>query len=475
MSNPLKEGHHFDQSLGGVAGLFDSIRSNTQGIANTHNETAKTIKGSVLPTFSRLLADIKNKNKELIKGAGKGSKAVDKARNTTQKHIELLGQYAATFDSSGGRVDAIHDPYVLQRGVFHRLNKQVIEENNNRKDLLAVQNSFAEFEAYIIRRIQEGLGQFLQVVSAQEDHTKQFYGDFVGNAQRVPLDFEWSAFIKRNTNVLIDPSVPARSVTNITFPNQHHAGTQPLIAGSLGKRGKILKKYETFYYVVTPSKFLHEYKTDDDYARDPVPENSLYLPDCLVGALDGEKFAVKGKDVSKGKLGNNFSLSHEYTLKAHTSSDAQQWYNIIKTVAGGVTHDKPEASLPTSTIDVKHTAPIQTQGLVHEEKAEATPTSAATAPTSAAPTSATTEPSSATTAPLSASTAPSSAVTAPTEPNSAVEHKHPVIPETEELEVSKSLQEPAATVADPVKTGITTGSVTTSNPNKNIVGPVGSK
>ena len=30
VSDPLKEGHHFDQSLGGVAGLFENIRSNTQ-------------------------------------------------------------------------------------------------------------------------------------------------------------------------------------------------------------------------------------------------------------------------------------------------------------------------------------------------------------------------------------------------------------------------------------------------------------
>jgi hypothetical protein len=30
VEKPLKEGHHFDQSLGGVAGLFDNVRTNTQ-------------------------------------------------------------------------------------------------------------------------------------------------------------------------------------------------------------------------------------------------------------------------------------------------------------------------------------------------------------------------------------------------------------------------------------------------------------
>jgi hypothetical protein len=30
VKDPLKQGHHFDQSLGGIAGMFENIRSNTQ-------------------------------------------------------------------------------------------------------------------------------------------------------------------------------------------------------------------------------------------------------------------------------------------------------------------------------------------------------------------------------------------------------------------------------------------------------------
>lgn len=125
VSSPLKEGHHFDQNLGGVAGLFDNVRSNTQALVNSHHETASTLKGTVLPIFERLHSEIKNKTKELTKGAGKGSKAVDKARGVSQKHIELLGQHTAAYDSSGGSVKAADDPYILQRQVYHRLNKQV--------------------------------------------------------------------------------------------------------------------------------------------------------------------------------------------------------------------------------------------------------------------------------------------------------------------------------------------------------------
>ncbi|KAH9827800.1 PH domain-containing protein [Teratosphaeria destructans] len=335
VSHPLKEGHHFDQSLGGVAGMFDNIRSNTQGISNSHVESAKTLKGSVLPIFERLHSEIKNKQKELSKGAGKGAKAVDKARGVSQKHIELLGEKTAAYDSSGGNVKASEDPYLLQRQVHHRLNKQVAEENNNRDDMLSVQSHFAQFEAHVVQTFQNGLAQFNQVVSHQAEQTRTMYGDMLATTQRISPDFEWNGFVRRNNNVLIDPSASKRSVENIAFPNQDHAATQPLIAGSLEKKGKLFKKYDTGYYVVTPSKYMHEFKTDDDFAKDPTPENSLYLPDCLIGAVDGANFNVKGKDASKGALASKMSMSHEYAFKAHTPEDARKWHDVIASVAGG--------------------------------------------------------------------------------------------------------------------------------------------
>jgi hypothetical protein len=356
-------------------------------MSNQHYETEKQLKTVILPIYERLHTEIKNKSKELTKGAGKGSKQVDKARATTQKHIELLGQHTATFESHSSKMTAADDPYVLQRGVIHRLNKQVQEENNNRQDLISVQNSFAQFEAHIIQTVQHGMGQFMQVVNTQAEHTKTAYGDIVGTAQRIPLDFEWNGFIQRNNQVLIDPSSPARTVSSINFPNQNHRSTQALISGSLERKGKIMRSYDTNYYVVTPSKFLHEFKTDDDFAKDPVPEMSLYLPDAVVGAINGNKFNVKGKDVSKGKLGNSFSMSHEMQFKAHTPQAANQWWEIIRQAAGQVTSEIPPESAPTSPVtgntspgaslpDEKHPAPLQTQGLEQEPTGTA-PSSAA--------------------------------------------------------------------------------------------------
>ena len=287
-----------------------------------------------------------------------------------------------------GKMTAADDPYVLQRGVIYRLHKQIQEENNNRQDLISVQNSFAQFEAHILQTIQHGLGEFMRIVNAQAESTKVMYGEMVGTAQKIPLDFEWNGFIQRNSTILIDPSAPPRSVSNISFPNQNHRSTQPLISGSLERKGKIMRSYDTNYYVITPSKFLHEYKTDDNFAKDPAPELSLYLPDCVVGACAGQKFNVKGKDVSKGKIGNTFSMNHELHFKAHTPDAAQKWWEIISKAVGNVTNSVPTS--PVSPTAEKQPLPLQTEGL-ERQGSLASPTSAKTAgptPISAAPASA---------------------------------------------------------------------------------------
>jgi hypothetical protein len=321
-------------------------------MANSHLETEKNIKGSVLPILDRLHKEIKNKAKELSSGAQKSAKEVEKARNTTQKHIELLGQHTASFESSFGKVDAHNDPYVIQRGVFHRLNKQVLEENNNKHDLISVQNNFATFENHVIEVMQQALMSFNQFVGAQMEKNRALYADMLGAAQRVPMDFEWVNFATRNQHMLVDPDSPDRTVDAIRFPNENHKSTKPLIEGTLSRKSRnklSMAGYSTGYYVVTPSKFLHGFKDNDNYRHDPTPDISIYLPDATIGATNGDKFNVKGKDVSKG-LGSKLSGSSEIAFKAHTPADAQKWFEIISSTAGAAPGKAALTSEPASPI-----------------------------------------------------------------------------------------------------------------------------
>ncbi|KAI9726014.1 MAG: hypothetical protein M1834_009442 [Cirrosporium novae-zelandiae] len=350
ISDPLREGHHFDQSLGGIAGLFDNLRANTQGIANQHLETEKNLKGQILPILTRLHTEIKNKSKEVTNGAGKSAKAVEKARNETQKHIEKLGQYTAVVAASGDtKTDSANDPYVVQRGIYYRLNRQVVEENNNRQDLIQVQNSFPDFESHVLAVFQEALAGFNGLMSTQSERQRIMYGEVVTTSQTVPPDFEWSGFKRRNEHALVDPNAPPRSMDNANFPNMNHSATKPLIEGTLERRGTgamKIKGYSTGYYAITSAHYIHEFKDNDNFRKDPTPELSLYLPDCTVGAVDGVKFNIKGKDVSGGKVGTKLSMTHEFAFKAHTADDAKMWWNLIR-------QDSPIS--PTSPLEGQQT------------------------------------------------------------------------------------------------------------------------
>ncbi|KAF9246046.1 hypothetical protein DTO027I6_4146 [Penicillium roqueforti] len=365
VNEPLKEAHHFSTSGGGVAGMFESIRCNTQGMVTMYLEGEKNLKTGVLPTLERLHKEIKNKSKELSSGASKGAKAVEKARNLTQKHIELLGQNAACFDAAAGsKIEPHNDPYLLKRGINHRLNNQVNEENNHRQDILAVQNSFQQFEAHVLQTVQGTMEQFHLHMNGQLERQRAMYADILGSAQRIPPDFEWMNFCVRNDAILVNPDSPPRSFSSITFPNMEHRSTQPLIEGSLERRSRaLIKGYSTGYYVVTPAGYLHEFKDNDDFRRDPSPELSLYLPECVIGSIDGIKFNVKGKDVSSGKIGNAFHTNTELSFKAHTPNDAEKWWTVIKEATRGPVAAAPAVAPTLASPTATSAAPTSPAGI----------------------------------------------------------------------------------------------------------------
>jgi len=359
VSSPLREGDHFDPALGGIAGLFENLRANTQAQSTLLAETSKNLTGQVLPILQRLHTEIKSKNKEISAGAGKSAKAVEHARAASQKYIDSLGQHVGVFDAVGGKVTAHNDPYVLQRGIYHRLNKQLLEENNNRQDLLSVQNSFQQFEAHVITTVQAAVNSYNQFMSGQADRQKAMYGDIASTASNIPLDFEWNGFVNRSGHILVNPGAPTRTIDHVSFPNQNHRSTRPLIEGSLERKSRgmgALKGYSSGYYTVTPAHYLHEFKDNDNFHKDPTPEISLYLPDCTIGAVDGPRFTIKGKDTSGGKLGQKMAMTSEFAFKAHSAADAQQWHSIISTLTSATTN-----TVPTSPVESRNITPINTR------------------------------------------------------------------------------------------------------------------
>lgn len=363
---PLQETHHFDAANNGVAGLFENLRSNTAAIATLHTETAQNLNGTVLPALERVHKELKAKFKELESGSAKQAKAVDKSRVATQKYIDLLTHHS----TASGKVEPSNDPYLLQRGIYHRLNLQINDENNARSDLLTVQNAFGGFEAHVLDTIQNALSSFSQFMGGQTERQGTIYTAMANTARAIPQDFEWTSFVHRNQAALIDPRSPTRNLGTATFPGQNHASTQPLIEGTLERKARgmgALTGYKSYHYALTPAGYLHEFKDSDDLKKEPTPEITLALADCTIGALDGSKFNIKGKDVSGNKMSAKMAISSEWQFKAHSPADAQKWYAAVTAQAANKTDSTPvspvsPASGGTQTID-SAVAPQQETGV----------------------------------------------------------------------------------------------------------------
>lgn len=391
IDEPLREGHQFHQSVGGVATFFENIRANTARLSTAQTETAAELKNHVLPTLERLHKEIKDRAKHVQSECEKSSKAVQKTRNATQAHIELLGQNSSAFDSVGGnsatshgklphlhthtgsgKPKPEHDPYLLKKGILQRLAKQVAEENAQMQELLGVQNHTQQFEGHILRTIQEALAAFYQTMAASTDMQKQLYGDVLEKGNAIPPDFEWINFINRNADVLIDPSAPKRMVDSVRFANEDHASTKPLMEGPLSRKGKIMRSYNSSYYVCTPKKYLHEFKDTDHLNKSSEPEMSLYLPDCTLGALSKEgKFQISGKDASSTLKG--LSTKHDFAFKASSYDDAVKWHDVISQCAGLTTTEAPIMS-PTSPVQPPAYERHDSQNSAQETGTVASPT-----------------------------------------------------------------------------------------------------
>lgn len=362
--------------------MFEVLRANTQGMINSNMETQKKLKETVLHDLKNLHHEIKDYSKRLAHSLNKGAKAVEKSRNTTQKHIELLGQHVASFGASGAELTPTDDPYVLRQGVIYRLHNQIQDENNHRTELITAQAHFKDFEVKVVSLIQKAMMDLNTLAGGHAEHIRSLYAQVLSTSQSIAPDFEWNEFRTRRADVLVNENEPPRELNHLlpVVPNNDHPATKALIEGSLDRksRNKLSWGYSTGYYVVTPAKYLHEFKDNDPKRKDPQPELSIYLPDAIIGAPNGEKFHVKGKDKSKG-LTSKLAGTSELHFKAHSAAEAQKWFDVIRNVTGAlgpgvatpVTTPTPdsenkqlEAATNNLTLNEAQTLPPQNSGVV---------------------------------------------------------------------------------------------------------------
>ncbi|KAG5513604.1 hypothetical protein PMAC_001036 [Pneumocystis sp. 'macacae'] len=122
-----------------------------------------------------------------------------------------------------------------------------------------------------------------------------------------------------------------RSLSDVLY-GQNHPAAKEIRCGSLERRTKIFKSYNSGFYVLTPSGFLHEFKSSN-LSCDQMPIMSLSLRDYEISDhspvnAKSYKFSLK-----RYKCENSNRL-HILVFRTKTYQELLDWYNDIKKFAG---------------------------------------------------------------------------------------------------------------------------------------------
>lgn len=391
---PFKDRGVFEQS--GIQDIFAGLQQNASKLSGDYTAHAKSVDTVLVRSAKNLSSEIKDFIKRLEKDGVKGGKTVSKSHTDTQKHIELLGNHISK-GKTGNVVKPAEDPFVTHRGVLSRLDGQVQEENAHHSTLIALQNECAQFEAKIVSSIQDMIGQMGSQATSHGQSLANAHQQLTSTSNGISPNAEWAGFVARD-RTLADPNMAPRTAKSITFAGSDHELTQPVIQGDLLRKGTVIKKYNSAYYVLTPAGFLHEFKSKS-YETDPDPAWSLDIKTCAIGAHSGPNTG-KAKWTIAGKTKGLMSSKHDFQFQATSYDDMLEWWTALKKYAASSPNVDEYAADDSDSDAVSPSSPTQPAGFNQnrvstiDERASEMPTTTAssaaygTDTTSAVPTNA---------------------------------------------------------------------------------------
>lgn len=326
---------------------FLTVMRNKLGEGYTRSLDFQTkVQNQVLPDLKQLEQEVEKKQKEYSSYSNAEEKDLTQLRNSTSKVSQTLDLSVQEFERgnfSKNRSDYKKDPYLVKKNLLRNAALQVKAENNRIEFLANGEASLRSSESRILlelRRIFSVLTQLIDENFGGVIRSFQILDDVL---ERVPDDLEWSHFVAKNKQFLVTASVDEdainqalsnmsitsspttttastakknayiqsavinnpykRSMNNVTFRNNDHLSTKPKLEGLLlRKESKIAglnSKYNSYYFVVTPSGYFYGFpsKSIDSFQ----PNLVLYLPDCETkiknDSSKGEfTFVLRGKN-----------------------------------------------------------------------------------------------------------------------------------------------------------------------------------
>jgi hypothetical protein len=245
----------------------------------------------------------------------------------SRKSLAHLHEAISGWEANNGVVSRDLDPFIVDLRTRKDLRFSLGEENYLRETTMNLERSSQDLEKIVIETVQKALAKYNDLVSTEAAELATMSQKVEEGILAGHLNTEWTHFTKRQiaAGTLIDPSTSARSLETMNYAGKDHISTAPICDGWLEKKSKYLSNYSTAFYIISPSRYLHEFRSND-LRVDSEPTFSLYLPDCEIANISKEndkvhRLVLKGKEATSG-----IHTDRDWTFRAKSRQDVLMWY-----------------------------------------------------------------------------------------------------------------------------------------------------
>ncbi|KAI9493278.1 hypothetical protein BDB00DRAFT_382561 [Zychaea mexicana] len=328
---PLPEANGQFMESGGIQDLWMSFRNYTVEQSVRHQDYVNYLDRSVLPS----LRSIKNDIKSMLKAIGHDKNLKTTSLYEGRRRMDaLVSKLDSAIQYNTQMPDSAHqrqDPLLINCAVF-QANKNLFDsENTLHENILNLQHEIHLFERNLVESIRSITHQ-LQQFRMEKLEAHSAFGQVTTTFGNIGADTEWDEFARRNSGNLISTEAAYKTDQDISYPNQNHDLVQPVKVGLLERRTSIMRNWAEGLYVLTPSGFLHSYKSTRQFDEDPLsPEVSIFIPhtniDCsrnYDSMYQENAFEIRGKNAQ-----SLVGMEKSFMLRSQDQNDLQDWFNRL--------------------------------------------------------------------------------------------------------------------------------------------------
>ncbi|KAH8547993.1 hypothetical protein BGW37DRAFT_406094, partial [Umbelopsis sp. PMI_123] len=324
-------GLHFRED-GGVQTVWAATREYSVIQAKHHHDYSMFLDRSIIQGLRSVKKDVKAMAQSIRSDDRLKTDRLYRCREQADILQTRLNKYIQLVNTTPEHASDKTDPYIVSACLEEQTAKLYREENRLHDSMLNLQREYAIFERKMIdnaKLVLHSLQEYRTEDKYLTDHTVHMIMDTFNN---LDSDCETTVFFDRRQGELVPDNAAYKDLNNITYENRSHPLVIPCRVGFFERKTFVTKNWVEHKYALTPSGFLHEYKSEKDFPCNP--EKSIFIPHTTVVGKESNVhhdyiFEIRGRNNSKGKIMKTLDRDKTYVLRTRTGDEMQAWMDIL--------------------------------------------------------------------------------------------------------------------------------------------------